>query len=152
MNLLESIDSVALIVPEMKASNRWEAIDELVEVLVRAVKIKAEQREAVTGALRKRETSMSTGIGLGIGLPHGVTPFVTDIVAAFGRSQKGIEFDSLDNRPVNLVVLYLCKETDYGKSMEASANMAKLLLPIRFRATLLAATTAEEILRVIRSA
>jgi len=55
------------IVPELKASNRWEAIDELIGNLVATGKIQPGDRDAVTAAVKKRETSMSTGIGFGIG-------------------------------------------------------------------------------------
>jgi mannitol/fructose-specific phosphotransferase system IIA component (Ntr-type) len=50
---------------------------------------------------------MSTGIGFGIGIPHASTDLISEVVGALGRSKKGINFDALDNQPVNLVMLFL---------------------------------------------
>ena len=61
------------IVTDLQATNRWEAIDELINNLVATNKIKAEHREAVSAVVKKRESSMSTGIGFGIGIPHAST-------------------------------------------------------------------------------
>ena len=97
---LGNLLSVDRIVPEMQASERWSAIVELVELLVVRGKIKTDDRELVLAALRQREETMSTGIGFGIAIPHASSDRVGEVVAAFGRSVKGIEFDSLDNAPV----------------------------------------------------
>ena len=91
------------IVPELKATNRWEAIDELIQQLIVSGKIKTEHREAVTAVIKKRETSMSTGLGFGIGIPHASTDLIYEVVGAFGRSKAGVNFDALDNQPVTLV-------------------------------------------------
>ena len=74
------------IVADLKAANRWEAIDELLNLLVQTGKIKPEHREAVAAVVRKRENSMSTGIGFGIGIPHASTDLISEVVGAFGRS------------------------------------------------------------------
>ncbi|HEY2953454.1 MAG TPA: PTS sugar transporter subunit IIA, partial [Verrucomicrobiae bacterium] len=95
------------IITDLQATDRWEAIDELINHLVACQKIKPEHRDAVAAVVKKRETSMSTGIGFGIGIPHASTDLIYDVVGAFGRSKKGVNFDALDNRPVNLVMLFL---------------------------------------------
>ena len=64
------------ILPELKAANRWDAIDELIANLVDTGKIKAADREAIAAVVKKRETSMSTGIGFGIGIPHASTDLI----------------------------------------------------------------------------
>lgn len=84
---LGDILSTPQIVPELKATNRWDAIDELIGVLVASGKISPENRDSVTAVVKKRETSMSTGIGFGIGIPHASTDLITEVVAAFGRSR-----------------------------------------------------------------
>ena len=78
------------IVPELKATNRWEAIDELIDNLVTTGKIQPGDRDAVTAAVKKRETSMSTGIGFGIGIPHASTDLIYEVVGALGRSRGGV--------------------------------------------------------------
>src|SRR6266487_3233291 len=87
------------IIPEMQATERWSAIVELTNLLVSQGKIKPEDKDTVLAALRAREETMSTGIGFGIAIPHASSDRVSEVVAAFGRSSKGIEFDSLDNAP-----------------------------------------------------
>ena len=130
---LGDILSPEQISPEMKASNRWEAIDELIDQLVVSSKIKAEHREAITAVVKKRETSMSTGIGFGIGIPHASTDLIGEVVGALGRSKKGVNFDSLDNQPVSLVVLFLVPQGQFQKHLHTLAKIAKLLHKKEFR-------------------
>ena len=73
---LSDILSPELITPELKATNRWEAIEELVNVLVACNKIKSEHRDEVISVVKKRESSMSTGIGFGVGIPHTSTDLI----------------------------------------------------------------------------
>src|SRR6266568_4895950 len=65
------------IVIDLHAQNRWEAIDELINHLVANHKIKPEHRNAIAESVRKRESSMTTGIGFGIGVPHAATDLVS---------------------------------------------------------------------------
>ena len=132
MNLADIL-SPEQIIPELRAANRWEAIDELIENLVIAGKIKAEHREAITAVVRKRETSMSTGIGFGIGIPHASTDLIYEVVGALGRSKPGVNFDALDNQPVNLVVLFLVPQGQFQKHLHTLAEIAKLLHKKEFR-------------------
>ena len=108
------------IVPELKASNRWEAIDELIGNLVATGKIQPGDRDAVTAAVKKRETSMSTGIGFGIGIPHASTDLIYEVVGALGRSPKGVNFDALDNQPVKLVMLFLVPQGQFRSTSTRS--------------------------------
>ena len=79
---LGDILNKAQILPDLRAANRWEAIDELIENLVATGKLQAGDRDAVTAAVKKRETSMSTGIGFGIGIPHASTDLIYEVVGA----------------------------------------------------------------------
>ena len=140
------------ILPDMSAANRWEAIDELINNLVATGKIQAQHREAIVGVVRKREQSMSTGIGFGIGIPHASTDLITEVVGALGRSKKGCNFDALDNQPVNLVMLFLVPQGQFQKHLHTLANIAKLLHKAEFRQALEQAADAEAMLRVIKDA
>jgi mannitol/fructose-specific phosphotransferase system IIA component (Ntr-type) len=138
------------IIPELQATNRWEAIDELINNLVTTNKIKAENREAVAAVVKKRESSMSTGIGFGIGIPHASTDLIYEVVGALGRSKKGVNFDALDNQPVNLVMLFLVPQGQFQKHLHTLANIAKLLHRAEFRQALEQAPSAEAMLQIIR--
>src|SRR5690349_6381307 len=126
------------IITELTASNRWEAIDELISKLVECGKVTPETREQIAAVVKKRETSMSTGIGFGIGIPHASTDLIYEVVGAFGRSTKGVNFDALDNQPVHLVMLFLVPQGQFQKHLHTLANIAKLLHNKDFRAALLA--------------
>src|SRR5438309_7357375 len=147
---LGDIISPEQIRPELQASNRWEAIDELIGCLVDSGKIKPENREAIVTVVKKRETSMSTGIGFGIGIPHASTDLIYDVVGAFGRSKKGVNFDALDNQPVNLVMLFLVPQGQFQKHLHTLANIAKLLHKKEFSQALEEAPNAEAMYKIIK--
>ena len=147
---LGDILHVENVVPDLKALTRWEAIDELVSNLVATGQIKTEHRDAVTGAVRKRENSMSTGIGFGVGIPHASTDLIHEITGAFGRSKAGVQFDALDNEPVHLVMLLLVPQGQFQKHLHTLAGIAKLLHNRNVRTALQQAANAQEILGIIR--
>ncbi len=138
------------IVPELKATDRWAAIDELIDNLVATGKIQAADRDAVTTAVKKRENSMSTGIGYGIGIPHASTDLIFEVVGALGRSSQGVNFDALDNQPVKLVMLFLVPQGQFQKHLHTLANIAKLLHKSDFRDALEKSPDGESMLKVIQ--
>jgi mannitol/fructose-specific phosphotransferase system IIA component (Ntr-type) len=138
------------ILPEMRATNRWEAIDELLDTLVTCGRIKAEHRQAIATVVKKRETSMSTGIGFGIGIPHASTDLIYEVVGALGRSRSGVNFDALDNQPVNLVMLFLVPQGQFQKHLHTLANIAKLLHKKEFRQALEEAKDREAMYQIIK--
>src|SRR3954467_11135456 len=139
------------IIIELKASNRWEAIDELIGRLVECGKIKPENREQIAAVVKKRETSMSTGIGFGIGIPHASTDLIYEVVGAFGRSTKGVNFDALDNQPVHLVMLFLVPQGQFQKHLHTLAKIAKLLHKKEFRQALESAPDAAYMYQIIKA-
>ena len=83
---LANLLSAEQIIPEMKATERWAAIVELIDLLVGLGKIKSTDRDPILAALKQREETMSTGIGFGIAIPHCSSDRLEEVVAAFGRS------------------------------------------------------------------
>jgi mannitol/fructose-specific phosphotransferase system IIA component (Ntr-type) len=148
---LAEILSPDLIIPEMKATERWDAIVELMDLLVARGQIKPEDREGILAALRQREETMSTGIGFGIAIPHCSSDRLEKVVAAFGRSSKGIEFDALDNAPVKFVVLFIVPKNQFQTHLRTLASIAKFLNDRSVRDELANATSAEAILQIFRS-
>ena len=146
---LSEIVQAEHIVPDLQSTDRWEAITELIGQLVSSGAIKEEDREAITEVVKKRENSMSTGIGFGIGIPHAATELVGDVVGALGRSKAGIDFEALDNQPVNLVVLFLVPQGQFQKHLHTLANIAKLLHNREFRNSLENAEDAAAIQQII---
>jgi len=118
---------------DLQAQDRWQAIEELVSHLVTTRKIQSQHRDSLAESIRKRESSMSTGIGFGVGIPHASTAFVSEVVAVVGRSRQGIQFDALDSKPVHLVLLFLVPAGQFQKHIHVLANVAKMLHRQDFR-------------------
>ena len=138
------------IVTDLQAADRWQAIDELINNLVATGKIKSEHHDAIAAVVKKRESSMSTGIGFGIGIPHASTDLINEFVGALGRSKKGVNFDALDNQPVNLVMLFLVPQGQFQKHLHTLANIAKFLHKPDFRSALEQAPDADAMLNIIK--
>ena len=148
---LGNLLTIHQIIPEMKATERWSAIVELVELLVAQGQVKPADRDTVLAALRQREETMSTGIGFGIAIPHASSDRVTKVVAAFGRSHKGIEFDSLDNAPVNFIVLFVVPKDQFQTHLRTLAAIAKFLNDRSIRDRLGTAESAKDILDIFKN-
>jgi mannitol/fructose-specific phosphotransferase system IIA component (Ntr-type) len=147
---LGDILSLETIVPDLQATNRWEAIDQLIQNLVTTNKISASSRDAIVAVVKKRESSMSTGIGFGIGIPHASTDLIQEVVGSLGRQMKGVDFDALDNQPVNLVMLFLVPQGQFQKHLHTLANIAKLLHIKEFRQELEQAPDAAAMYAIIK--
>jgi mannitol/fructose-specific phosphotransferase system IIA component (Ntr-type) len=145
---LGNLLTVDRILPEMQSTERWSAIVELIDLLVNRDQIKPADRDTVLAALRAREETMSTGIGFGIAIPHASSDRVSQVVAAFGRSSTGIEFDSLDNQPVKFIVLFVVPKDQFQTHLRTLAAIAKFLNDRSVRERLGTAATAEEILGI----
>lgn len=146
--MLANLLSAGQIIPEMKSGERWQAIEEIVNALVTSGRIEECDKPSVLAALKQREETMSTGIGFGIAIPHASSDCVTEVVAGFGRSRGGIEFDSLDNQPVHFIVLFIVPRDQFQTHLRTLAAIAKFLNDRTVREELGSASTAEDILKV----
>jgi mannitol/fructose-specific phosphotransferase system IIA component (Ntr-type) len=147
---LADILSAEQIIPEMRASERWPAIVELIDLLVSQNKIKLPDRDSILASLKQREETMSTGIGFGIAIPHCSSDRLEEVVAAFGRSSSGIEFDALDNAPVKFVVLFIVPKNQFQTHLRTLASIAKFLNDRSVRENLANAKSANDILGIFR--
>ena len=111
---------------DLQASDRWQAIDELMDYLVASGKIPQINRDPIIAAVKKREVAGSTGIGYGIGIPHASTDLIFDVIHIFGRSKIGISFDALDAKPVHRIVLFLVPAGQFQKNLNVLKNMIRL--------------------------
>ena len=150
MKLSELISEEHQVIQELESADRWGAIDELTDILVQGGAIREADRKAILDEVRKRESSMSTGIGFSIGIPHASTDLIDEAIGAIGRSKEGINFDALDNQPVTLVVLFLVPKGQFQKHLHTLANIAKRLHNPEFRKSLEEAPDAKAMLDIIR--
>jgi mannitol/fructose-specific phosphotransferase system IIA component (Ntr-type) len=101
-----------LFIPTMKAATKAEALEELLKLFVDEKLVK--NKQIVLDMLHQRETLGSTGIGKGIAIPHGRTTATADVLIAFGRSERGIDFDAIDNLPVHLFFMVIAHPNEKG--------------------------------------
>ena len=135
---------------DLKAVDKVSAIKELVALLVSAGCIRRDDQQALVETLLSREELGSTGIGQGVGIPHGKSDAVKDLVAAFGRSPAGVDFDSLDGEPVQLFFLLVAPSASAGPHLKALARISRLLKDKYFREALKSAKDDREIIRIIK--
>ena len=103
------------IISEMRSSNNQEAIKELINHLCENNFLPLEKKSETIRDLIKREDKTTTGIGSGVAIPHVNSDAVDSTLMIFGRSLEGIDFESIDNNPVNFVVLFLIPKCNDNK-------------------------------------
>jgi len=132
---------------DLKAATRDAAIVELCDALCGAPEVG--DIDALRAAVREREAVMSTGIGLGIAVPHAKIPGVRDFVLALGRSKAGIDFQSLDGKPVHLVVLIAGPDDRQARYLQILASVTLRLKREEVRRALLDAPGPAEVVAVL---
>jgi len=136
------------IMMEIKAKEKIAAINELVAHMVKN-KLVSDGNEFIK-ALAKRENLESTGIGDGIAIPHARTNAVEDLVLAFARSPKGIDFSSIDGKPSHIIFLIASPEGKKSEYILALAKLSRLLRKHAVRDLLRQAKDPEEIMDIIK--
>lgn len=149
MRILDIVPPGA-VVDGLRAETKEGVLRELSEAVCRRVPALSSDR--LTAILMEREGLGSTGIGEGVAIPHGKVPGIDRLVAAFGRSRDGVQFASIDGKPVRLFFLILAPENSAGMHLKALARISRLLKDERFRGRLLAAEDAEGLSQVFREA
>jgi fructose-specific phosphotransferase system IIA component len=136
------------ILTEFKSENKNDIINELVDLLngdERVIDL-----EEIRKCVFEREEKMSTGVGKGFAIPHGKTNSITDILAAFGKSEKPVEYNSLDGEPVHLVFLLVGKETLLAKHIKLLSRISRLMNNEEFRKKLIEAESKELIMKIFQ--
>jgi len=148
---LASLLTVDQIIPNMKATEHREAIVELVDHLVSKGGIPKSARDEILNSLQQREDKISTGIGSGVAIPHAFSENADKVVAAFGRSTEGIDFEALDNAPVHYIVLFIVPKKEYHLHLRTLAAIAKLFTNKDVREQLSRAEKREQIHEIFAS-
>ena len=148
---LASILSEDQIFLDMKSEERWPAIEELIDHLNNQGLLKEETKEDILASLHAREEQTSTGIGSGVAIPHAFSEKTSEVIAVFGRSEQGINFDAIDNAPVKFILLFIVPKKDYHLHLQALSAIAKMFNNCEIRQNLSEAVDAEEILNIFNS-
>jgi len=107
-------------------------------------------QEKLVRVLLERERLGSTGIGNGIGIPHGKSNELEDLVIGFGRSRKGVEFESMDGKPTHIFFLIITPDNSTSLHLKVLARISRLLKSESFKDGLMSAADSGEIYDIIK--
>jgi len=137
------------ITTEVKAAKKEEVVKELVDLLINTGEIEKRHRNKLIDNLMARESLGSTAIGQGIAIPHAKSDCVDKLVAAFGLSKKGVDFDSLDGEPVYIFFLLVAPQDSAGPHLKALARISRLLKDKYLRDSLRSCEDEKAIIKII---
>lgn len=132
---------------DLRATTKGDALVEVCRAVGKASEVA--DPAALEKAVLEREQVMSTGIGLGIAVPHAKVASVKDFVVALGRSRAGIDFQSLDGKPVHLVVLIAGPVDRQARYLQILASVTLRLKEERVRRALLDAPDAKGMIAIL---
>ena len=146
MILTQILDPSCVKVP-LEGKTKEAVIIELVDLLEGRGLLN--NKEMVLEAVLMREQTRSTGIGSGIAIPHGKCKGVKDLVMAIGITAEPVDFESIDGKPVKIVVLLVSPADRTGPHIQALARISRLMLDEKFKEELETAKTAEELYELV---
>lgn len=135
-----------LVISGMDGKSKTEVINGLIDLVGSSPKVL--DKEQVRSAVFEREELMSTGVGNGFAIPHGKTDAVSDIVAAFAISERPIDYDAIDEKPVRLLFLLVSKPNMVGPHIKLLSRISRLMNKESFRSNLLTLKTPKEIIEL----
>ena len=144
---IDEIVKKDFIIAELSAKEKQDVLRELANYLKAKEVIK--NQESLYQALMERESLGSTGIGENVAIPHAKSDEVTQILTVFGRSRKGINFDSLDRKPVYYLCLLIAPTHSTGLHLKALARISKLLSNKILRENISQAKSTDEIYSIL---
>jgi PTS system nitrogen regulatory IIA component len=135
------------ILPSLKARDKRALLREMITHL--SPRIKGLDKEQAFEALLKREESGTTGIGHGVAIPHGKISGLEKITVCFGRSVKGVDFNSVDGMPVYLFFLIIAPENSAAAHLKLLACISRLLKDHEVRSKLMMLSDTSDIFKLI---
>jgi len=148
MQIMDFLSKKAIIT-DIKSTKKEEVIRELLDGLINAGEIEKRYRNKLIEGLMARESLGSTAIGQGIAIPHAKSDCVSKLVAAFGLSKKGVDFDSLDGESAYIFFLLVAPQDSAGPHLKALARISRLLKDKYFRDNLRSCADEKSIIKII---
>jgi PTS system nitrogen regulatory IIA component len=112
------------VIANFRVSSKKQALQELAK---KAASLVGQPEKLVFDVLSERERLGTTGVGLGIAIPHGKLPGLDRMTGLFARLEKPVDFEAIDNQPVDLVFLMLAPEDAGADHLKALARVSRLL-------------------------
>ena len=121
---INDLITIECVVPGLKVTSKKQALQELSK---RAAEITGEHERVIFDVLMERERLGTTGVGHGIAIPHGKLANLDRLYGLFARLEQPIDFNSIDEHPVDLIFLLLAPETAGADHLKALARVSRLL-------------------------
>lgn len=146
MQLDEILQPGCVKVP-LEATQKKAAIFELVDLLAEQGLLS--EIDQVKEAVWMRETTRTTGIGHGLAIPHAKTASCENLIMAVGKPQKPIDFEAIDAKLVNIIILLVSPQDKTGPHIQALAKISRMMTQVDFRTKVASADNAEDLYRLI---
>jgi PTS system nitrogen regulatory IIA component len=121
---LTDLVAQSAIIPALRVNGKKQAMQ---EIAAKAAELTGQGEREILEILLQREKLGSTGVGNGVAIPHGKLPKLTKLFGLFARLERPIDFEALDNQPVDLIFLLLAPEGAGADHLKALARVARLL-------------------------
>jgi len=138
-----------LIKMNLKSENKDSVIREMIEIMSEN-EIITDKEEVIKKAM-EREAKGTTGVGKGVAIPHVKSDAVKRPAVAFGRSDKGIDYGSMDEKLSHLFFLITVPEESHDEHLKLLAQLSRNLVHDDFRNSLLDAKDAEEVMNILEN-
>lgn len=148
MTLTQILQPTCVKVP-LENKQKQAVITELVDLLEDNKLLS--DKKVVLDAVLTREKTRSTGIGSGIAIPHGKCNGVKELVMAIGIADEPIDFESVDGKPVTIIILLVSPADQTGPHIQALARISRLMLDEQFRQDLEKSTSPEQVYEILSS-
>jgi len=135
------------ILPDLKAKDKKGVLEELAEAI--AKQDPSVDKGALVRVLVEREQLGTTGIGDGVAIPHGKLNGIKHPIISFGRSKRGLDFESMDGQPTHIFFLLVAPDDSSGVHLQVLAKIAKMLKNSAFRQRLMEAGSTKELYQAI---
>ncbi len=121
---ISDLISPAAVLANLKVTSKKQILQEMA---ARAANVSSMPEREIFDTLLERERLGTTGVGRGIAIPHGKLPELDQIHAVFARLAKPVDFDAIDDEPVDLIFLLLAPESAGADHLKALARVSRLL-------------------------
>ena len=149
-NDIDRLTPPELVSLEEPPASKDECIEFLLDIAVDAGRV--EDREQALADLFEREGEATTGVGYGIGIPHAKTAAVTRPSVIFGRSERGIDFDAMDDEPAHLLFMLIVPEEGGEEHLQILSSLSRALMHEEVRESLRTAESVESVRSALKEA
>ena len=133
----------------LKANSKEDLLDGMFDLAAKNPHVLDAKK--MRASVLEREKIMSTGVGKSFAIPHGKTDAVDDIILAFATTEQPVDYSSMDNEPVRLVLLLVSKESLVGQRLKLLSRASKVMNSEAARAALISAKSVDEVLSIFRT-